>query len=961
MQNCNFMRNKLSTNKRISKLQLLIINPKTNPEKKQGSSNRNCYAFMFSIALSAFSILPVKGQDVLIGLTSAGSPQGGGTAFTINSNGSSFSVKKSFVRLGISPKGNLIKAGDGNFYGMTSDGGAYKAGTIFKMTPAGAVTILHHFNSFDGNAPEGSLVQGSDGSFYGMTPSESTNKGTIFKITPTGVFTVIKYLSTDAYRPFGNLIQAPDGNFYGMTHYGGIRNLGTVFKITSSGALTVLHSFDGADGSYPAGSLVRGDDGNFYGMTTNGGSNSFYGTIFKMTPAGTFTVLKSFNNTDGATPYGSLAKNADGTFYGITSGGGTNGAGTIFKITSAGTFTLLRNLAYSTDGGTCRGSLVRGSDGNFYGTTWSGGEHFSGTIFKVTTSGSLSVLRSLKQAEDGLNPNSLVQGSDGYFYGLANTGGIQSNGTIFKINATGSFSVLVSLPGIDKGGSAKAGLVQGADGQYYGMTADGGLYGKGTIFKLCTDGSYSVLRSFNDSYSTEKFDGGNPYGNLTQGKDGNFYGLTSYGGLNGYGTFFKVTSSGSFTVLYSFDGNNNGGSPYGSLVQGTDGNFYGMTETGGTTISGIVFKITPSGAITVLHSFDYNADGAAPRGSLVKGSDGNFYGLTRLGGAYNQGTIFKITPSGTFTKLHSFEFRADGAYPFGSLIQGNDGNFYGMTTKGGTNQAGTIFKCTPSGTYTVLRHLNTYNDGSNPNGSLVKGSDGSFYGLNSIGGQKDGGTIFKITSGGAYTVLRHLDKALDGGTPLGNLIIRKANPVAKAQSVTTNANAAKTITLTGTGGTPLVYTITTAPKNGTLSGTGSTRTYTPKSSYAGKDSFYFTVSWGCQTSAPAKVNIAVSAASAATIAQSAVTDFEKEKLQEALEVTLYPNPVAEKIILGANKSLMQIGITILDVRGAVVYVYKYNVSANKKLEVPAKQLKPGEYFLHLQTEDTATTIKFIKM
>ncbi|WP_018611681.1 choice-of-anchor tandem repeat GloVer-containing protein [Segetibacter koreensis] len=930
--------------------------------RKAGYSFKKYYSLLFLIALVFFTILSIRAQDVLVGLTSVGGPQGGGTAFTINSNGSSFSVKKSFLRLGISPKGNLIKATDGNFYGMTSDGGAYAAGTIFKMTSAGAVTIVHHFNSFDGNAPEGSLLQASDGNFYGMTPSESNNKGTIFKLTSAGVFTVIKYLSSDAYRPFGNLIQAPDGNLYGMTYYGGVRNLGTVFKITSSGSLTVLHSFNGStDGSYPTGSLARGDDGNFYGMTTNGGSSSFYGTIFKITPTGTFTVLKSFNNTNGATPYGSLVKNTDGTFYGITSAGGTNGAGTIFKITSTGTFTLLRNLDYSKDGGTCRGSLVHGSDGNFYGTTGSGGNYFSGTIFKVTTSGNLTVLRHLSQDKDGVNPNSLVQGNDGFFYGLANTGGIQSNGTIFKMSSTGSFSVLVSLPGTDKGGSAHGSLVQGQDGLYYSMTTDGGLYRTGTIFKLCTDGSYSVLRSFNDSYATEKFDGGQPHGNLIQGKDGSFYGLTSHGGVNGYGTFFKVSSVGSFTVLYSFDGNDKGGSPYGSLVQGTDGNFYGMTESGGANISGVIFKATSAGAITVLHSFDYNADGAAPRGSLVRGSDGNFYGLTALGGVYNQGTIFKITPSGTFTKLHSFEFRADGAFPYGSLVQGNDGNFYGLTTKGGTNQNGTIFKCTPSGTYTVLRHLYSGNDGGSPNGSLVKGSDGSFYGLNSVGGKKDGGTIFKITSGGTYTLLRDLDKATDGGTALGNLIIRKANPVANAQSLTTNANTAETITLTGQSEIPLVYTITTAPKNGTLKGTGPAKTYTPKADYAGKDSFYFTVSWGCQTSAPAKVNITVRSTSAAITAHTTATDEKDVNLQEALKATLYPNPVHETMTLSINRPLMRAVISIINVSGAVLSVSKYDALGSNKLEIPVNQLKQGEYFLRLQTGDTVTAIKFLKM
>lgn len=728
--------------------------------------------FLF-IASMLFQSRISKAQEVLVGLTSQGGSQGGGTAFTIESTGSGFTVNKALIRLGISPKGNLILAKDGNFYGMTTDGGAYKAGTIFKMTPVGEVTILHHFNTFDGNMPEGSLTEGLDGNLYGMTASESTNKGTIFKITPGGTFTIIKYLTTEAYRPFGNLVQAPDSSFYGLTYYGGTANHGTVFKMTPEGTLTVLHSFNGStDGGYPNGSLVRGDDGNFYGMTTIGGSSQFYGTIFRIEPDGTFAVLKSFDNTNGAAPFGSLVKNTDGSFYGITSGGGTNGAGTIFKITSDGAFTLLRNLDYAVEGGVSRGSLVRGSDGDFYGTTSSGSNYSNGSIFKITPTGSLTVLRALNPDKDGINTNTLVLGADGYFYGMANTGGILNQGTIFKISSDSRFSVLVSLPGNEKGGTANAGLVQGQDGFFYGTTTDGGLYNTGTIFKLSTDSSYSVLHSFQDSYSTDTFDGGNPYGNLIQAKDGNFYGLTSHGGINGYGTLFRITSSGSYTVLYSFDGNDKGGAPYGSLIQGTDGNFYGMAESGGTNGAGVIFKITPTGEITALHSFDYNSDGSSPKGSLVRGADSNFYGLTALGGAYNQGTIFKVTTTGGFTTLHSFSFAAEGAYPHGSLIEGKDGNFYGLTSAGGTNGGGTVFKCTPSGAYTVLRHLSDYDDGSKPNGSLVQGSDESLYGLTSTGGTMGGGTIFRITTSGTYTVLRHLNTSTDGGTPMGNLILK---------------------------------------------------------------------------------------------------------------------------------------------------------------------------------------------
>lgn len=293
-----------------------------------------------------------------------------------------------------------------------------------------------------------------------------------------------------------------------------------------------------------------------------------------------------------------------------------------------------------------------------------------------------------------------------------------------------------------------------------------------------------------------------------------------------------------------------------------------MTPYGGTNGYGTIFKITPTGTLTVLRNLDYSTDGAAPRGSLVKGTDGNFYGMTSCGGYLTYGTIFKITSTGTFTVIKTFDGHAyeimfplpdghsAGSYPKGSLFQGTDGNLYGMTHQGGTNDYGTIFKVTTTGTLTVLKNLDD-SSGFFPQGDLVQGSDAAFYGMTSEGGTYNTGTIFKITATGTFTVLRHLNIATDGGTPYGSLVVQKATPIANAQSVTTAEDVAKAITLTGTGGSPLTYAISTAPKNGTLSGSGSSRTYTPKANYAGKDSFYFTVTWGCQRSAPAKVSITV--------------------------------------------------------------------------------------------------------
>jgi uncharacterized repeat protein (TIGR03803 family) len=186
-----------------------------------------------------------------------------------------------------------------------------------------------------------------------------------------------------------------------------------------------------------------------------------------------------------------------------------------------------------------------------------------------------------------------------------------------------------------------------------------------------------------------------------QGSDGNFYGMTSSSGPTGQGTVFKITSGGTFTLLHSFsNATTDGGNPNGSLVQGSDGNFYGLTQFGGANNHGTVFKITASGTFTLLHSFSSaTTDGETPNGNLVQASDGNFYGMTQQGGANSDGTVFKITASGTFTLLHSFSTSTtDGNSPFSSLMQGSDGNLYGMTQQGGASSTGTIFKETISPT-----------------------------------------------------------------------------------------------------------------------------------------------------------------------------------------------------------------------------------------------------------------------
>lgn len=359
---------------------------------------------------------------------------------------------------------------------------------------------------------------------------------------------------------------------------------------------------------------------------------------------------------------------------------------------------VLHSFGSGTDGQNPYGTLIQGSDGDLYGTTLYGGANAPGygTVFKITPAGVETVLYSFDAGTDGFGDGydpaaGLVQGTDGNFYGTTTKGGANGAGTVFRITPAGVESVLYSFKGVDGDGSTPyASLIQGGDGNFYGTTMAGGVYSNGTVFKVTPTGAETVLYSFGADP-----DGQQPYAPLVQGSDGNFYGVTLLGG-SGQGTVFKITPAGVETVLYAFHGPGDGQSGYAGLVQGSDGNFYGVTALGGTNGRGMMFKVTPAGVETVLHSFGGTSDGWNPSSALVQGSDGNFYGTSEYGGTNSYGTAFKITPEGAETVLHAFGANGDGTGSYGGPVLAGDGNLYGTTLGGGANGGGgTVYKIVP--------------------------------------------------------------------------------------------------------------------------------------------------------------------------------------------------------------------------------------------------------------------------
>jgi uncharacterized repeat protein (TIGR03803 family) len=360
-------------------------------------------------------------------------------------------------------------------------------------------------------------------------------------------FTVIGNFGVHAGEPgfpqFDSLASSRVGIFYGATCGGGTNNQGVVFRFPITGGGTSVHSFTGTDGSCPN-ALTLGTDDNYYGTTTEGGVFN-YGTFYQLTPAGTVTIVYNFTGgSDGGYPVAAPLEAADGNFYGTTTFGGDAACeggecGTIYKISRTGAFTLLHTFEES-DGVDAVAPLVQASDGRFYGTATQGGIHGAGTVFRISSSGAFKVLHRFSQFAKGTAPGApLVQGSDGSLYGTTSRGGqggFEGDGVIFKISPTGVFSVLHGFVIRSDGGQPHSGLVQGNDGNFYGATAYGGAYTHGTLYRITASGTFTTLHDFDGPT------GEYPQTTPVQNADGVIYGETSIGGT---GTFcFQGTEYG---------------------------------------------------------------------------------------------------------------------------------------------------------------------------------------------------------------------------------------------------------------------------------------------------------------------------------------------------------------------------------------------------------------------------------
>jgi len=461
---------------------------------------------------------------------------------------------------------------------------------------------------------------------------------------------------------------------------------------------TTVHDFNGTPGPVNPNieAIAQGRDGNLY-LTSFGGTGgainctvTYCGEAFNITPSGTVTNLFDFSNNScpadfcGYYAYGGLTLGADGNFYGATYNGGTTGDnGTVFQLTPAGVATALHNFTGATDGSHPYGAPIQGTNGIFYGTTTSATVPNS-TAYSVTSSGVFTTLHTFTGTDGQGVYAPLVQGTDGNFYGDTSSGGTSGNGVIFKMTKSGTVTVLHNFTGTD-GSNGSFPLIQASDGNFYGSTYAGGTAGAGVIFKITSKGTYTVLHNVNGTT-----DGNGPWGSLVQATDGKLYGITSNGCMNfDGGTIFSVTTSGTFTTLYSFTGSTDGANPLSPLRQHTNGLLYGTTNSGGDLND---CAANECGVIVLGCGEVYSLNiGAAPFASLVStsGKEGAKIGI--LGQGFTTASVVKFGGTQATTVTLSGTTFITATVPAGALTAAVT-----VTTGATTLTSPQTFKVTPT-------------------------------------------------------------------------------------------------------------------------------------------------------------------------------------------------------------------------------------------------------------------------
>lgn len=552
----------------------------------------------------------------LYGTATRGGSGDFGAVFGLNKDGSQFTVEHEFDGAdGIGPTANLTEGSDGALYGTAREGGFFGFGTVFRVSPRGErFTILWDFwgAGWDGFRPFCALVEGTDGGLYGTTAGGGvTEGGILFRINKDGTaYEILRSLGgtfAEGSNPFSGLVRVGGDRMVGATFVGGGSENGTIFAVREDGSdYEVLWSFSasGGDGVAARTGVMEGSDHVLYGTTDAGG---YYGqgTVYRLQKDGReFTVLHDFTGTngEGRGPVSALVEGLDGFLYGTTSGEETNvtqiSSGTVFKVAKDGTqFSILHPFLVppnrvSIEGLRPIGAPAVGHDGFLYGFTATSGTNGFGTLYRLSPDGAgFEIIHQLNRTNGGFAGAAPIQASDGMLYCVSSGSPQRPNGAVFRVSTNGAeFQLLRNFNGGD-GSVPAASLLEASDGRLYGITTNGGLAGRGAIFRMEKDGAhFTVLRSFRGGTR----DGANPASSLIEAIDGELYGVTSRGGFRDRGVVYRIGKDGlHYSTLHHFyDSDPGGGRSTARLVQSADGAFYGATPGGGDLGEGLIFRVT---------------------------------------------------------------------------------------------------------------------------------------------------------------------------------------------------------------------------------------------------------------------------------------------------------------------------------------------------------------------------------
>jgi len=718
--------------------------------------------------------MDVHSQVQIWGVSKAAGSSGIGNIFNLLDDGSSYHSSSTFSESpeGSSPQGAMVELPNGILLGSTSFGGEYESGTLFQIESGNYSKLFDLIPEIHGGQIKTNIVALDDGSFVVATSTGAEfNSGALLNFDLNGnIETLFSFTSSSTGRGCSGSLAFDSGQglIYGTCQNGGNLGFGTAFRyVPSSAIFSVIHHFEGDEGgSNPEGGLILSDAGILYGAAKFGGTHE-QGIIFEINPFGNvFNKIYDLSgeNSDGRFPIGRLLLSESNHLLGTCSEGGSSGAGTIFSCSISGNFERLHNFSALSEGSFPKTGLTLGNDGFHYGVTELGAANGVGSIYRIDSQGNFELIQAMDFTEVGSNPiGDLILLNNNNLAGVATNGGNNDAGTAFTINNQNEVFKIHDFR-LPREGALPIGL-NGLEQEFIGVTQSGGAYNAGVVYSLQLDGERTKIFDFDGS-----FNGLSPNSELTRSEEGLYYGTARFGGENDAGTIFRLSEFGEFELIHSFDGNIEGKFPFAGLLKHSNGSLYGTTIEGGNNDHGILFRITPEGSFEKLHDFFGFFDGRNPQAILIESVGGEIYGVNSEGGTFNNGTIFKYDPATlNLSAIHHFQPSSDGAHPTAGLLAHSDGKLYGTTTEEGLLN-GTLYRYDDSNEFEVLHHFNSGIDGFSSLNGLAEDNNGQIFGFCSGGGLFGQGTVFTYSDIEGFQVIFNFSNE-NSPSPVGKPVL----------------------------------------------------------------------------------------------------------------------------------------------------------------------------------------------